>query len=887
MKMKKLSYIRYVASLFAICVLAGCTDDLELPNPTPDVPQELEEYYFVLDNPVMSRSVEYTDDNHSEFTGGELLGCFALDENDNQVPNTKINACYAVSVISSENKAVNGKKVLVPNNPADKLDKGYKKYLFYYPYNKDIKSLDELKKLTHSVKPDQSKHEDYEASDLLWDVAVPTDRFCRVEMDHAMANIIIVIDGVEYDVEKGAVVLGQPLTATDINLTAPTIENMWDTEGGYYYSVDASQTKDDIQAMYADYSQANDRFRAAVPANRTLKEGDQIIKLWSATTGKEKIFRLKTDMLLEAGKNYYFTLIKKGTPDPADKDDESWVLDVLDPETGEPVGLLCREYLRYQDINDYKNPVRETPTTPADNTGEPRLNSQAWVFYNLQADGKTPELSVGTVMRFIYDVRVNLAGNAGEPDDKPVSDNGKVVRSGYAWPAPHHNYSDWGNGGYGVYLAKHGYHWSADANGQGIPDNPDAFIGAYYMHGGTVVWDGGENLINRFIMPDKAKSATNEVADLYAHIAIPEDGEPRVSFTSFEEGNMRDADGSKIGFVFPHTLIDRRVSKNGKTETNRYPLVKIGFNQFWMSKSLRAQTLTDGTPLHCFNSAKCEFSISMNNPPNPPEGFVVPFCNINNVRYDPYFDTEDSRYSSPGEYMEAELEVPLLYNCNAFEDYLLKPKNGESISEYVLPNVIDYGYFGRYLGFASVTKMMTNLIIPVDGQGVQSMQESEFIQAFVEGYSLAHPGCYSPNVSGLNLKPFGAITQGSKYKRQGSAAGFWIESDDYNNKGFVAPLYNWYNSWGDKVLDPKSQTNEVGSIYQAPRNDWKQNWDPTLQANVPWSENYNQACGTFLQVRYLLKYKNQKTGPGSRSMDMPIPSCQAREKSRNVYVAVE
>lgn len=447
--MKKLSYIGYVASLFAICVLAGCTDDLELPNPTPDIPQELEEYYFVLDNPVMSRSVEYTDDNHSEFTGGELLGCFALDENDNQVPNTKINACYAVSVISSENEEVNGKKVLVPNNPADKLDKGYKKYLFYYPYNKDIKSLDELKKLTHSVKPDQSKHEDYEASDLLWDVAVPTDRFCRVEMDHAMANIIIVIDNVEYDVEKGAVVLGQPITAKNINLLAPTIDDM--REESYKYGVDTEQQVHNIQAHHVIYPSSRDKFRAAVPAWRTLKEGTDIIKLVSLETGKPKNFKLKTDVILEPGKNYIFTLIKKGKPQLEVDEDDSWVLDVLDPETGEPVGLLCREYLRYQRSQEI-----DCPTTPEDETRLPVLNSQAWVFYNLQPGSQIPELSKGVVLRFIYDLRINLYDIKFDPFENN--------KGGMAWPYPHEYHAEEttagsGNKGFGLYLADHGHRW--------------------------------------------------------------------------------------------------------------------------------------------------------------------------------------------------------------------------------------------------------------------------------------------------------------------------------------------------------------------------------------------------------------------------------------------
>lgn len=885
--MKHLLYIFKTAAIIAaISIFNGCTDELELPD-TDKTPDELAEYYFILSSPAESRSVDYTDDKHSEFTGGEQLGCFALDETGNMAPGSKANACYAVSVISSANPDIDGSKVLVPQTTNDKLDKGYPKYLFYYPYNKDIKSPDELKDLSHTVMVDQSEEEDYEKSDLLWDMAVPTERYCKVEMDHAMANIVIVIDGIEYDVDKGAMVLQQPLTATGINLTAPTIEDMWKTDGSYYYKVEESQPLADIRAMYAMYSDANDRFRAAVPANRTLKAGSKIIKLWSKATGTEKTFTLKNDIRLEAGKNYYFTLIKKGKPNPEETNDESWVLDVLDPETGARVGLLCREYLRFQETNDYEKPVRGTPTTPGTDTQKATLNSQAWVFYNLQDNGKIPELSVGTVLRFVYDVRINLAGNTGDGDDTPTDYDETKGTSGYAWPAPHYDYSYWGGAGFGIFLAKHEYGWSQDESGHGIPANPKAFRGEFYMHGGTVLWNGAENLIDDFIMPARENSATNDVADKYAHIAIPSDGSaPYVSYSMFDEGASVDEDGCKIGFTMPHTLIDIRITEHGKREIRRYPLVKIGFNQFWMSKSLRAKTLVDGTPLHCFNTAPCAFTIDDSHPPFSPSGYLYPFYAERN--YDPYFDLQDGKYSEYGEYADEELEMPLLYNSRAFEDDRLLPKSVEGISRYVRPSEEEYRKFGRYCGYASITKMMSNDMLVFDGRSESDRTDEEMIEAFKHGKLLKKPGCYCANVSGLNLKAFGCRMQGpTAFKQMGKAAGFWIESGNYETGGIVCPLYQDFDSYGTPILTSTCliDNSPTNTIYLYPRNDWDYDWDPTIKQRVPWSRNLQFAYGTFNQVRFLLKYNNQKEGPASRSIR--TTRNKTAKHSYNVYVSVE
>lgn len=865
----------YIVALLAAIVVAGCSDDIEFSNPVSDVPHELEEYYFILGNPTVSRSVEYTDDNHSEFSGGELLGCFALDESDNVVAGTKANACYAVSVISSENEAINGKKVLLPNAVSDKLDKGYAKYLFYYPYNKDIKSLSEIKNLTHSVAADQSQHDDYEKSDLLWDVAVPTDRVCSVEMDHAMANIIIVIDGVEYDVDKGAVVLGQPLTATNINLTAPDLTSMRDIDGAYYYSVSDSQEKKNIQAMYADYPTTNDRFRVAVPANRTLAKGTEIVKLWSKSTGLEKIFRLKSNITLEPGKNYYFTLIKKGNFQPEPSSEQSWVLDVLDPKTGKPVGLLCREYLRYQRSQNV-----DIPTTPADESGEPVLNSQAWVFYNLQDDGKTPELSKGYVLRFVYDIRTNLASNK----DDPVSEEDR--NGGMAWPAPHkyHQTGDVtigsGDQGFGMYLAEHGHRWRYNFDTE--YGESGVKLGDYNMHGGIVYWNGVINEISDFEMPQRNYVVTNEIARESGHIAIPANGKPYVSYSGINSGGDTDVDGNGVGFLMPHCLVDQRKNIYGKVRVVRYPLVKIGFNQFWMQKSLRAKTFTDGTPLVCYNSVQSKPKVDLPkitamdgwNAPLIAPGYIYPMCgdgSDSEIWCDPYsiYNGDEDALDNDPDY-----DLTLLYNYNTFCDKRIVPKSVESISEYHTPGFPRYIALHHYLGANSVLKMMSNEI--------QTRNNNEAVEPYVEAfkkgkYPMAGLNTYPGNVSGFKLRSFKSVVRGQWIPARSDNGGcFWLLTDDFA-KGMVMALYYYYNCWatGDNI--------DMSFLY-GKRYEYASSPTDGKQPNG-LTQNEHYRTESFAQIRLVLSFKNQ-----SGSVVSAVAKSRATTlavEPYDVYVAVE
>ena len=92
-------------------------------------------------------------------------------------------------------------------------------------------------------------------------------------------------------------------------------------------------------------------------------------------------------------------------------------------------------------------------------------------------------------------------------------------------------------------------------------------------------------------MPDE--SITNSQA-YKGYIAIEEGKTPYVAYE--EKENV------KKGIIMEHYLIDTRYNReNHETETERYPLVKIGYNQFWMSKPLDTSYLTDGTRIPCYN----------------------------------------------------------------------------------------------------------------------------------------------------------------------------------------------------------------------------------------------------------------------------------------------
>ena len=164
--------------------LTACTDGTD-PLPAPAAHPR-----FVLQQTVQTRVTYPTDSyTHSLFEEGDVLGAFALDNNNTLVTDARSNARYIVTQEGSN-------LTLTPEFPQDAFpaDASYT-YIFYYPYKEGT----EFDDVTHLVEADQRSQARYENSDLLWDAAQGTDittgtdggLTVNVAMDHAMASIVL------------------------------------------------------------------------------------------------------------------------------------------------------------------------------------------------------------------------------------------------------------------------------------------------------------------------------------------------------------------------------------------------------------------------------------------------------------------------------------------------------------------------------------------------------------------------------------------------------------------------------------------------------------------------------------------------------------------------
>lgn len=669
--------------------LAACTDDvIELPgsdNPT-EVPDG---YYFVLDTDVPQGAaqtrVAYANDNHSYFEEDDRLGIYTFDAEGNLLE--PHNAEYRVLNVTNVETG-NIRQVLENVNPDQRVTRGHY-YVIYYPYIKDM-YLGRLRSMTFGVHSQQQLAEvehaqlsgtvsGYEVSDLLWGVATDqktadgTTHYAKIHLDHAMANIILNIgekylpaarpkDGYE------AYVLNSPRRATGINLTNGLAET-----DNWGYNVNRQSAMTPIRMWNSGLgSSGAQQFRAVIPACQTIPSGTPLLQI--ATNEGTKQFKLKADLALRPGKNYVFTVMKQNTdPDapivPDVTDDDSWVLDVLDPETGRPVGLLCREYLRYQPGNTHLD-ITNDNFTDDKNTGETYnngstqtkyINSQACFFYNLQPGTTTPELSKGYVLRFLYDI---VSGN-------------------YYWPSPHQG--KWATGG--LFTPEHGHKWIHDKTANcGISDPNN--VTEYYMHSGTIQWDRENNIITSFTLP--TNNITNEIAKTRGHIAIPQNGIPFISYSEFEEDNNSDKDGNKIGILVPRYLVDRRTYNNQSYE-NHYPLVKIGFNQFWISKPFRTTIMTNGDIIHCYNKEDemgISFTAGGDGDLLSDAGYIYPYGSFSDgmETYDPYNNPEQMEYTRTD---GTTYRPAPLYNKGAVMNPPFTPSAASENIEYVLPDYTD------------------------------------------------------------------------------------------------------------------------------------------------------------------------------------------------------
>ena len=811
-------------------VLAACTDEV-FTRQQPLVPSETDGYYFIIDKNSLleTRAVNYESDNRSVFSEGDVVGVFALQSGGLEVKGAS-NVAYKVKNISAS------KQALVPaDESAGALlpqGEGYT-YVFYYPYQEYI-SLDNIRSFAWSVQADQSpgSNEDenqnsrYEQSDLLWDVASQDEEGkVNVSMNHAMANIILKIDKKLLQGGSSVVMPDMRVKITEANLTE-------DYTDSWHYTVPVNSCdtgyedpQDITMWKYAESSDGVLTFRAVVPACRTIPKNQTeewgthsyLFKITDAE-GNEKQYGLKEDLALKPGHNYIFQVKSEDdVPIPVPGDDDSWVLDVYD-KNHNLVGLLCREYLRYQPT-DAKDEY--TGTAYGDSKC---INSQAWVLYNLKEDGKTPNLDEGQVMRFIYDMDIRA--------------NGVTATTTGPWPAPH-----WQKMQQGLFTPAHGKKWDTWYASDGYGHEADREE-QYYMHGGTIIWDGESNKISDFILP--TEQITNATAKFYGHITYNEETDR--AEVSYE---MDDPDECS---VTPHNLIDQRGG-----ETIAYPLVKIGYNQFWMSKSLSATKMTDGIELICYNNPNGGISFT-DDQTELEAGYIYPYYKNGEIDYDPY---RDDQLETP---YDGSTYTPIpLYNKTAIDNPDFLPASQESITEYIMPSEKELGeiigYFGplfagkftaRYVSRYSENSFAESLIA--------SMQKGE-----TRGVGGTQANVYTANISGFNLRALGAL--------------------DPNDLSICASVTD------DGILMVRTDENEADYV----RCFRVHNYDPFTSTTLEQMIEKNRYPGAetritkyFAQVRFVMKFLNQKDNSDAASVSTrSVPVSRSRQGSPDTYITLE
>lgn len=897
------SYIKNILSAVVLTVpllFAGCKDDLDFE---PAIMPDYGDSYFVLgalDAPI-SR-VSYNELT-STFEDGDIVGVFALDDNLELVKGQTENVPYKVTDKTYTGDDSKEYKVLEPATDKS-LQKHLPKYLFYYPYDENM-TFEKIKaKFDHTVKTDQSEEKDYEKSDLLWTVEdAGSKKRVDVVLDHAMALITVTIDEVNFDPHNGAWLRSVLPTAKGVSL----LSGKWDgdedkkidnKESGYK----ATGEKTDIKMFSYKAVSTGHEFRVAVPA-QTLKARTQILKVGlnkkgHGTTGT---FSLRDDLELRAGYNYRFRVSTKPVPIPDYGDDDSWVLDVLDPETGEPVGLLCREYIRYQPLTaladptfakDGKNFQPDQITHPFEGnsaTSSPQhhvlngvsMSSQCWVFYNLFPDSDIPDLSTGVIMRVIYDVRSSLSS---------------FETAAGAWPSPHQYKAVDLNGAsqvQGIYLTRHGHDWIRDGNfgrptkeeGEDHDKNKyfeffqkqdwdnDGNPCYYTMHGAKIFWHGQRNVISYLEMPEKLERVSNETADRLAHISIPKNGKPYVSYEEvdgiYESKLAVDGTRNKIGITFPHYLVDTRINFSGKAETIRYPLIKIGFNQFWMSKSLRSRTLNDGTPLELQQKANTNgvpiydvwYPLKVEKP-----GYAYP-----GSKYSAFSGSSYVYLDKMEEDGCVKNEVPPLYNHISLDSGLIPVSENPDRERYYHFSTITFKDVVNYVGWEWAAKLMSSDIV-IDGDNAYPEIQKARIDGLKRGAFLSEAACYSANICGMNLKPYGLFDMESTYATKRNAAGYGVAillySENQKNIDYV-PLFSLEESdaWsGNPTSDPYEYR-----IYRG-----QENWINLARSRV------------YAQARFLIKFEKQDMSDKGASAKMKTRACTQNpvKVSRNIYVDI-
>ena len=764
--------------LSGICMSCSMEENMEPVRPgLPSGEAFPDSVYFILENPTPQTRVTYADAIHSDFEKEDTVGCFALDADLNVISESTKNARYRVSVHTNVETGED-RRFLAPISDEDDLPRNDSyKYLFYYPYDKNVKELSDLQKYSHMILANQNQREKYEASDLLWDICAPdpTLHCVFVKMDHAMSNVIVEVE--PSLIKEGTVptLLSRPKGVRQLNLVRGSLEEMENNlDAESYLLVD--DTQDIIMWEFGRANSGNYMFRAIVPSNHVITPGTTILSIVNpeGVTKRYKTSMNMSSISFKPGRNYYLNVVEKHDyVAPEIGDDETWVYDVLDPETGQPVGLLCREYLHYQPGNTYQNPDKITGTPY--NDGKSRyISSQAWVFYKLKSSG-VPELNTGYVLRFIYDVRYNDS----QHDPNTI---------GY-WPDPHRKVYDTG---VGLFTPEHGHDWVANNGAKNNYEgdygrSSDEFV-ERYMHGGTIKWNGSQNIISDFVLPvDKEGNPINitNAQSLQGHIAII-DGE--VSLCYKEMGDKPD---HKVGILSPHYLVDRRLSRTKAVEERLYPLVKIGYNQFWMSRVLRTTTQIDGTPIKNYNLANGTPGVSL--PTSISDigpGYV--YASLTGLDSSGTEGEKRDVYDPYNQYNVQEREnymIPPMYNLLTFSGSGMLPVSSYSHAEYSLPTPTDINILMKYLGWNLGKKLMT--------RGGRTREETNIFKetafsALLNGkFFTQNANSHGANICGFDLRPEGYLGQNGFVGIGEYSAFLLMRDDDESNPQINGYLFNF------------------------------------------------------------------------------------------------
>lgn len=824
--MKKHVFIEKVFAYIAIAAstitLFSCSDNLFEPE-NDNQPQNDQFFVFESSTDKNSTRVTYTAEDYTQstFVDGDVVRVYQL----SGTAGTHVVKSAPYKVASNSN----GTKYLTPSDENNKISQhNGTTYAFVYP---DPGQDADISNLSHTVNTNQNQKESFEASDLLWDVVTASNNKASIVMDHAMAQIIVETDEKVAGEDATLTLTGNPAVAiSKMNLTYGKEDNKW------CESVSTTSNSESITMWNYDYNSDRNRiFRAVVPA--------QTMAAAKFLTIGSKSYKLNEALTVSGGNNYILIINKNSNPDQPDiNDDDSWVLDVVDPETGEPVGLLCREYLRYQPETINSNEWDKNTGTDNGN-GSKWINSQAWVFYNLQDfNTRIPNLNTGTVLRFIFDFQ------------KP----------GYCWWPLNEGYNF---KQHGIFAPVHGANWTSEktggeygANAQlcghevyGADDKP--LITEYYMHGGIVTWDGTNNKIKSFTLPEN--KITCAVAEKYGHIAI--DDTDKNNIKVYVSYNETEPAGIKKGILIPHNLIDKRGS-----EINKYPLVKIGYNQFWMSKSLNAKTMTDGTPLKCYNLKNQAGTSIPDKEVLTEAGYLYPYeKNVDDGEngkkdYDPYNNTTE--LNGVGGFKPTPLYNKL---CVISDKFLPSSTNDDGRVEYFMPTSSMLGSMASYFYSDFCARLRSRNISTKDyNVNTSGNYTYSIYQSMLRGEERGgDQGAYTANVSGFNWRALGYFEPYQKYINLTATCNIILKPVE--DKGLAYFQSNAYTAWGGSAHDIYEHSDFNGWLFY-----------PTQY---------------FGQVRFVMKFKNQAdTGGSSRvATRAEATSFVAPQSSNNVYIQLK